>query len=192
MKAILSFALACLCLGGAHLANAADKPTEAKKPVAASAKSKPAKDRESASAHAAAAAPVLLAAADAEQLQAASATYFGPYDCEFRQTLSISKHPTEGYVIVTFGSKAYTMKPVRSRTGAVRLEEVGEGPMLMVQIPTKSMLMDTVRGRRIVDACVHEVQAKEVVTDSNALGMNLPGQVNTSDLTITQSPTNRR
>ena len=52
--------------------------------------------------------------------------------------------------------------------------------------------MDTVRGRRIVDACVHEVQAKEVVTDTNALGMNLPGQVNTSDLTLTQSPTTKR
>ena len=85
-------------------------------------------------------------------------------------------------MVVTFSSKAYTMKPVRSSTGAVRLEEVGNGPMLMVQIPTKSMLMDTARGRRIVDACVHEVQAKEALADnsSNALGMNLAGQVNTS------------
>ena len=86
-------------------------------------------------------------------------------------------------MVVTFSSKAYTMKPVRSSTGAVRLEEVGNGPMLMVQIPTKSMLMDTARGRRIVDACVHEVQAKEALADnsSNALGMNLAGQVNTGN-----------
>jgi hypothetical protein len=123
-----------------------------------------------------------LTAADPEQLLAAAQTYYGPYDCEFKQTLSISKHPVEGYVVVTFSSKAYTMKPVRSSTGAVRLEEVGNGPMLMVQIPTKSMLMDTVRGRRIVDACMHEVQAKEAVADNstNALGMNLAGQVDTS------------
>ena len=73
------------------------------------------------------------------------------------------------------------MKPVRSSTGAVRLEEVGNGPMLMVQIPTKSMLMDTARGRRIVDACVHEMQAREATTDTNSLGMNMPGQVNTAD-----------
>jgi hypothetical protein len=119
-----------------------------------------------------------LPAADEEQLLATSLALVGPYDCEFKQTLSVSKHQVEGYVVVTFSSKAYTMKPVRSSTGAVRLEEVG-GPMLMVQIPTKSMLMDTSRGRRIVDACVHETQAKEVATDSNALGMNLPGQVNT-------------
>lgn len=122
-----------------------------------------------------------LTAADQEQLIAATQTYYGPYDCEFKQTLSISKHAVDGYVVVTFSSKAYTMKPVRSSTGAVRLEEVGNGPMLMVQIPTKSMLMDTARGRRIVDACVHEVQAKEALADNstNALGMNLAGQVNT-------------
>jgi hypothetical protein len=119
-----------------------------------------------------------LPVADSEQLLAASLALLGPYDCEFKQTLNVNKHQIDGYVVVTFSSKAYTMKPVRSSTGAVRLEEVG-GPMLMVQIPTKSMLMDTVRGRRIVDACVHETQAREVATDSNALGMNLPGQVNT-------------
>ena len=133
-----------------------------------------------------------LPAADAEQLLAASQTYVGPYDCEFKQALSIARHPTDGYVVVTFSSKAYTMKPVRSSTGAVRLEEVGNGPMLMVQIPTKSMLMDTARGRRIVDACVHETQARETVTDANALGMNLPGQVDTSGIAVTQSPTVKR
>jgi len=121
-----------------------------------------------------------LPAAEAEQQLAASLALVGPYDCEFKQTLSVSKHPVDGYMVVTFSSKAYTMKPVRSSTGAVRMEEVGNGPMLLVQIPTKSMLMDTARGRRIVDACVHETQAKEAATDSNALGMNLPGQVNTS------------
>ena len=126
-----------------------------------------------------------LAVADSEQLVAASQAYVGAYDCEFKQTLSVTKHQVDGYVIVTFSSKAYTMKPVRSSTGAVRLEEVAGGPMLMVQIPTKSMLMDTVRGRRIVDACVHEEQVKEARADtnSNALGMNLSGQVDTSSAT---------
>lgn len=183
MRPTLPIALACLCLAGATVAATEGKKPAAKKPAAASAKATP---------DSGAAAPAPLAHADDEQLQAAAATYYGPYDCEFKQTLSISRHPTEGYVVVTFSNKAYTMKPVRSRTGAVRLEEVDQGPMLMVQIPAKSMLMDTVRGRRIVDACVNEIQAKEVSTDTNALGMNLPGQVNTSDLTITQTPTTRR
>ena len=91
----------------------------------------------------------------------------------------MSKHQVDGYVVVTFSSKAYTMKPVRSSTGALRLEEVAGGPMLMVQIPAKSMLMDTARGRRIVDACIHEEQAKEA-SAPNSLGMNLHGQVDTA------------
>jgi len=182
MKLVQSLALICASFALAGAAIAQDKtPTRQARPSKAPAPVQSAQ----------AVLPVLTAA-DQEQLIAASQTYYGPYDCEFKQTLSIAKHEIDGYVVVTFSSKAYTMKPVRSSTGAVRLEEVGNGPMLMVQIPTKSMLMDTVRGRRIVDACVHEVQAKEIVTDSNSLGMNLPGQVNTSDLTLTQSPTTRR
>ncbi|HOM15064.1 MAG TPA: hypothetical protein PLB41_17310 [Rubrivivax sp.] len=184
MRLILPIALACSSLAGAAVASTDGKKPETNKQAGAGTKQR--------SAVAAPAAPAPLPAADEAQMQAAAATYYGPYDCEFKQTLSISKHPTDGYVVVTFATKAYTMKPVRSRTGAVRLEEVDQGPMLMVQIPAKSMLMDTVRGRRIVDACVNEIQAKEVVTDTNALGMNLPGQVNTSDLSITQSPTTRR
>jgi hypothetical protein len=121
-----------------------------------------------------------LPVADAEQLLAASLALIGPYDCEFKQTLSVVKHQVAGYLVTTFSSKAYTMKPVRSSTGAIRLEEVGNGPMLLVQIPTKSMLMDTSRGRRIVDSCVHEEQAKEV-TAPNVLGMKLDGQVNTGE-----------
>jgi hypothetical protein len=171
MKLVQSLALICASLALAGAAVAQDNTTQRK--------ARPAK----APTPVQGAQTVLptLTVADPEQLLAAAQTYYGAYDCEFKQTLSIAKHPVDGYVVVTFSSKAYTMKPVRSSTGAVRLEEVGNGPMLMVQIPTKSMLMDTVRSRRIVDAFVNEVQAKETTTDTNSLGMNMPGQVNTAD-----------
>ena len=172
MKLVQSLALVCASVALAGAAVAQDKPTPSK---ARSAKAPtPVQGAQTVL-------PTLVVA-DQEQLIAAGQTYYGAYDCEFKQTLSITKHQIDGYVVVTFSSKAYTMKPVRSSTGAVRLEEVGNGPMLMVQIPTKSMLMDTVRGRRIVDACVNEVQAREVVADTstNALGMNMAGQVDTS------------
>jgi hypothetical protein len=171
MNVMHTLALVGATFALAATATAQDKPS-AKPGTARSAKAVPA----------VVAALPTLAVADAEQLLAASQAYVGAYDCEFKQTLSITKHAVDGYVVVTFSSKAYTMKPVRSSTGAVRLEEVAGGPMLMVQIPTKSMLMDTVRGRRIVDSCVHEEQVKEAraATDTNALGMNMPGQVDTS------------
>lgn len=173
MRALHTLALLGASLALSTLATAQDKPaakTAAKAPANVVAKAAPPQ------------APAALGEANPEQLLASSLVLLGPYDCEFKQTLSVSKHPVNGYVVVTFSSKAYTMKPVRSSTGAVRLEEVAGGPMLMVQIPSKSMLMDTVRARRIVDACVHEEQAKEV-SAPNSLGMNLQGQVNTADTT---------
>jgi hypothetical protein len=53
--------------------------------------------------------------------------------------------------------RTWTMKPVLSHTGALRLEDV-KGRMLMLQIANKSMLMDTQIGQRVVDNCVHEKQ----------------------------------
>lgn len=125
-----------------------------------------------------------LDVADEEQLLAASQAHLGPYACEFKQLLNVSRHQVDGYIIVAFANQVYTMKPVRSTTGALRLEEVAGGSMLVVQIPTKSMLMDTARGRRIADACIHEIQSKETdVADS--LGMKMDGQVNTADASTT-------
>lgn len=115
-------------------------------------------------------------AADEEQLVAAALTLFGQYDCEYDQKLMVSRNPTaHGYVDVAHGKRTFTMKPVRSPTGALRLEEVS-GSMLMVQIPSKSMLMDTKLGKRVVDACKSDEQRREVES-ANSLGINAPGQI---------------
>lgn len=166
MKALRSLALigAFLALSSAYAAQ--DKPAakSTKKSAAAAKSSVPL--------------PLTLAMADPEQLLAASLAFLGNFDCEFKQVMVVTKSQVEGYVDVLFNKANYTMKPVRSSTGALRLEQVG-GPMLLVQIPAKSMLMDTEKGKRVVDACVNEVQAKEVA-EENSLDMNLPGQVNTA------------
>jgi hypothetical protein len=99
-----------------------------------------------------------LPPADQTQLDAAERTYFGPYECDFKQTIDVGMNPkTPGYVDVKFGKQVYTMKPVLSSTGALRLEDV-KGVTLLIQIANKSMLMDTKAGKRLVDACVHEKQ----------------------------------
>ena len=66
-----------------------------------------------------------------------------------------------GYIEVRFNKSVWTMKPVLSSTGALRLEDV-KGQMLMIQIANKSMVMDTKIGHRIVDACVHEKQLQAI------------------------------
>jgi len=124
-------------------------PAEKKKPVAA--KKAPAKK-------AAAPAAKALAPATQEQLMAAERTYFGDYECDFKQTIQIAMNPkAPGYVDVAFKKAVYTMKPVLSSTGALRLEDV-TGRTLLIQIANKSMLMDVKVGQRLVDDCVHEKQ----------------------------------
>ena len=104
----------------------------------------------------AAAAP--LPQADQTQLDAAERTYFGPYECDLKQSIDVGMNPKyPGYVDVKFGKTTYVMKPVLSSTGALRLEDV-KGVGLLIQIANKSMLMDTKAGKRLVDDCVHEKQ----------------------------------
>ncbi len=55
------------------------------------------------------------------------------------------------------GKADYLMKPVLSSTGAIRLEDV-RGDTLMVQISSKSMLLNVKTAQRIVDDCVSPKQ----------------------------------
>lgn len=106
----------------------------------------------------AAAAPVQIADASPEQMAAADRVLTGRYECEFGQRVSVDRHDSHpGYFHLRLGQQAWIMKPVLSNTGAVRLEDV-RGAALMIQILTKSMLMDPRKGQRLVDGCVHDVQ----------------------------------
>src|SRR3982751_1564032 len=96
--------------------------------------------------------------AQPDQVKAAELVYYGAYNCEFKQTLNItqsSKHPA--YVDVKFGSGTWLMKPVLSSTGAIRLEDI-RGETLMVQIASKSMLLNVKVGQRLVDDCESPTQ----------------------------------
>jgi len=96
--------------------------------------------------------------ADAEQLEAAKLAYMGDYECEFKQSIKIEPSAKkQGYVDVHHLKQVYVMKPVRSSTGALRLEDV-TGRTLMIQIANKSMLLDVKIGQRIVDDCISPAQ----------------------------------
>jgi hypothetical protein len=100
----------------------------------------------------------VLASADADQLSAAERVHYGEYVCDDKFKVHVernAKHP--GYVSVRYLKDTWVMKPVGSVTGAVRLEDT-RGQVLLVQIPTKSMLLNTKTGQRMIDSCVHEAQ----------------------------------
>ena len=102
-----------------------------------------------------------------EQVKAAELVYYGKYDCEFNQTVDIAQSPKyPAYVTVKHGKGEWLMKPVLSSTGAVRLEDV-KGETLMVQIASKSMLLNTMTARRIVDDCVSPKQ-RELIEAAKA------------------------
>ena len=102
-----------------------------------------------------------------EQVKAAELVYYGKYDCEFNQTVDIAQSPKHpAYVTVKHGKGEWLMKPVLSSTGAVRLEDV-KGETLMVQIASKSMLLNTMTARRIVDDCVSPKQ-RELIEAAKA------------------------
>ena len=102
-----------------------------------------------------------------EQVKAAELVYYGKYDCEFNQTVDIAQSPKHpAYVTVKHGKGEWLMKPVLSSTGAVRLEAV-KGETLMVQIASKSMLLNTMTARRIVDDCVSPKQ-RELIEAAKA------------------------
>ncbi|MDO9315849.1 MAG: hypothetical protein Q7T97_15040 [Burkholderiaceae bacterium] len=97
-----------------------------------------------------------------EQRGAAERVYYGEYQCEFKQTVYIKpseQHPA--YVDLRFAKSSYLMKPVLSSTGAIRLEDV-KGQTLMVQIASKSMLLNVKAGNRLVDDCVGDGHRAEI------------------------------
>jgi len=149
LGAVLSFGVTCPVIG-------AEEPKALPKPVVQTASQPVAKAQPKGKAPVKAPAPIELPPdpASEEQIAAAERVFLGDYQCEFKQMVHIKpseKHPS--YVDLKFGSSAYLMKPVLSTTGAIRLEDV-RGQTLMVQIASKSMLMNVKTGTRLLDGCV--------------------------------------
>ncbi|HIV70504.1 MAG TPA: hypothetical protein H9903_06225 [Candidatus Aquabacterium excrementipullorum] len=99
-----------------------------------------------------------LPEASGEQIAAAKRVLIGKYECEFKKSVVVeSNDANPGYINLTEGRQVWVMKPVVSSTGTIRLEDT-RGEALMLQIATKSMLMNVKTGQRMVDGCMHEVQ----------------------------------
>ncbi|MEK8049012.1 hypothetical protein AACH10_02055 [Ideonella sp. DXS22W] len=165
-------------LAATGLAQAADKaPVQTPaKPVAKSATQpaiKPAAKPTVKPAPTPGAAPLAAATAPAEplnpgQLDVADRVLTGVADCEFKQQISVQPVAGQhGHFEVRFQKARYVMVPRETATGAVRLEDPRSG-MLWIQIPAKSMLMDSRRGQRVVDHCMQAEQRAAVAAVKDA------------------------
>ena len=113
------------------------------------------------------------------QLQVADRVLTGDAACEFNQTVSVLPvKDAAGHFHVVFKNVTYTMVPEETTTGAVRLEDKKSGVMWL-QIPAKSMLMNTRIGQRMVDACMHSEQTAAMAAVEaaarSANGASAPG-----------------
>jgi hypothetical protein len=89
-----------------------------------------------------------------EETQALAAKFQGgTFHCEFNQTLTITanaEHP--GYLTLKHKKIVANMLPVPTSTGALRLESKAGG-LVWLQLPSKSMLMNSKIGQRLADDC---------------------------------------
>lgn len=96
------------------------------------------------------------------QLDIAARVLTGSAQCEFNQRVEVD--PVDGrpgFFKVGFNGRQYLMTPQETTTGAVRLEDKAGGAMWL-QIPAKSMLLDTRIGQRLVDSCTQAEQRAAV------------------------------
>jgi len=79
--------------------------------------------------------------------------------CELGNSVTVTPDPQQpAHFIVQMKKNTYHMTPVETTTGAVRLEDAQAGAMWL-QLPHKSMLMNSKLGQRMADECQSDHQA---------------------------------
>lgn len=85
-------------------------------------------------------------------LEVAKTVFIGDIPCELGATVKVTPSRREGFFVVTTKGHRFSMHPVESRTGAIRLEDPRRGAMWL-QLGNKSMLMSQKLGIRLADEC---------------------------------------
>jgi hypothetical protein len=84
--------------------------------------------------------------------------YLGRLPCEANQIVSLQEVPNApGQYLLHFKKFKFKLVAVSTHSGVVRLEDPFSGAT-WVQLNSKSMLMDSRRGQRLVDDCQHPTQ----------------------------------
>ena len=81
--------------------------------------------------------------------------------CELGNAVTVTPDPQQpARFVVQMKKHTYLMTPVQTTTGAVRLEDTYAGAVWL-QLPNKSMLMNSKLGQRMADECQSEHQMAE-------------------------------
>jgi hypothetical protein len=106
----------------------------------------------------AASTPILTSDAVLQDLAIAQQIHQGLMPCEMGASVRVEADAAApGFFHVQGKGFRYRMYPVRTTTGALRLEDKKAGAVWL-QLANKSMLMDQKKGRRMADDCAHPEQ----------------------------------
>ena len=97
---------------------------------------------------------VKLSVAD---LAMAERVFVGTIPCELGAFVTVTPSKRPGFFDVKTGKMRFSMHPVESRTGAIRIEDPKRGAMWL-QLGNKSMLMSQKTGQRLADECMSPEQ----------------------------------
>jgi hypothetical protein len=184
LMAVVSLSLSSLVLAAEPVAQQPSKTkasTSAKQPAAKQATAKPAAKSAAPKyyyvrATPLVAAPAVAAAVPAAVSQAQATTpepgevHTGHMVCELGNSVTVTPDPQQpAAFIVQMKKNTYHMTPVATSTGAVRLEDAQAGAMWL-QLPHKSMLMNSKLGQRMADEC----QSDHQTSVAQAMKLNPP------------------
>ena len=94
----------------------------------------------------------------AEDIEIAKRVFVGTISCELGNSVIITpSNLRPGFFLVQTKGARFSMHPVGSRTGAIRLEDPKRGAMWL-QLGNKSMLMSQKLGQRLADECMSPEQ----------------------------------
>ena len=167
MTVVVSLALSSMAFAAESIAKpqakaAASAP--AKQPVAKHVAAKPKPKYYYVRATPLIAAPIAVTPAPTPVLQVqavapeAGEVHTGRMVCELGNSVTVSPDPQQpSRFVVQMKKNTYLMTPVETTTGAVRLEDQQAGAMWL-QLPNKSMLMNSKLGQRMADECQSEHQ----------------------------------
>lgn len=112
-----------------------------------------------------------------QELATAALVYTGQIPCELGASVAIdadARNP--GHFHVRAGKQTYYMRPVASRTGAIRMEDTRAGATWL-QLGNKSMLLNQKLGQRVADECAAPVQREFAARMKTEPQVNLLGDV---------------
>ncbi|AMP06666.1 signal peptide domain protein [Collimonas pratensis] len=76
----------------------------------------------------------------------------GNFFCELGNRVDLASAAGDGSVKLTWKGRSYPMTTVSTTTGAVRLEDKASG-LVWIQIPAKSMLLNSKLGQQLANEC---------------------------------------